>query len=92
MTSLARTSAIPIVALDVASVGDAMALVNRLGESCRYYKVGCELFTAAGPHVVQAIRELGHEVFLDLKLHDIPKSMKVRAPAVAVKAIVARVR
>ena len=76
MTSLARTSAIPIVALDVASVGDAMALVNRLGESCRYYKVGCELFTAAGPHVVQAIRELGHEVFLDLKLHDIPNTVR----------------
>lgn len=76
MTFLARTSAIPIVALDVASVGDAMALVNRLGESCRYYKVGCELFTAAGPHVVQAIRELGHEVFLDLKLHDIPNTVR----------------
>lgn len=81
--AVSRASAIPIVALDVPSVGDAMALVNRLGDSCRYYKVGCELFTAAGPHVVSAIRELGHQVFLDLKLHDIPNTVRGAARSAA---------
>lgn len=78
-----RARAIPIVALDVPSVGDAMALVNQLGDSCGYYKVGCELFTAAGPHVVSAIRELGHHVFLDLKLHDIPNTVRGAARSAA---------
>ncbi len=82
-SAASRASAIPIVALDVPSVGDAMALVNRLGDSCRYYKVGCELFTAAGPHVVSAIRELGHHVFLDLKLHDIPNTVRGAARSAA---------
>jgi orotidine-5'-phosphate decarboxylase len=52
-----------------------MALVNELGEECRFYKVGNELFTAAGPSVVAAIREQGCEVFLDLKFHDIPNTV-----------------
>lgn len=68
-------NAIPIVALDVSSTAEALAIVARLRGSCRFYKVGSELFTAAGPDVVRAIRELGHEVFLDLKLHDIPNTV-----------------
>lgn len=68
-------SAIPIVALDVASAGEALALAQLLGDSCRYYKVGSELFTACGPDVVRALRELGCEVFLDLKFHDIPNTV-----------------
>ena len=68
--------AIPIVALDVASARDALAFVERLGEDCRFYKVGSELFTAAGPSIVRALRELGHEIFLDLKLHDIPTTVR----------------
>jgi orotidine-5'-phosphate decarboxylase len=47
-----------------------------------YVKVGLELYTAAGPAVVTALRELGHEVFLDLKLHDIPNTV-ARATAAA---------
>ncbi len=65
----------PIVALDVPSASAALALVAELGEACRFYKVGNELFTAAGPSVVSAIRELGCEVFLDLKFHDIPNTV-----------------
>ncbi len=65
----------PIVALDVSTASAALALVTELGDSCRFYKVGNELFTAAGPSVVTAIRETGCEVFLDLKFHDIPNTV-----------------
>ncbi len=65
----------PIVALDVPMASAAMALVGELGETCAFYKVGNELFTAAGPSIVAAIREQGREVFLDLKFHDIPNTV-----------------
>ncbi len=68
--------AIPIVALDVATSEAALAMARSLGDSCRFYKVGSELFTAAGPAVVHALRdELGADVFLDLKFHDIPNTV-----------------
>jgi orotidine-5'-phosphate decarboxylase len=70
------TRATPIVALDVGSAREAIALARALGESCRFYKVGSELFTAAGPAVVQALHEQADaDVFLDLKLHDIPNTV-----------------
>jgi orotidine-5'-phosphate decarboxylase len=72
---MAELKAVPIVALDVGTAADALAMVRTLGDSCRFYKVGSELFTAAGPAVVRAIRELGHDVFLDLKFHDIPNTV-----------------
>jgi orotidine-5'-phosphate decarboxylase len=64
-----------IVALDYPSTESALALVARLGSSCRFYKVGSQLFTAAGPAAVEAIRNEGCDVFLDLKLHDIPNTV-----------------
>jgi orotidine-5'-phosphate decarboxylase len=68
--------AIPIVALDVSTAEEALGLARSLGDSCRFYKVGSQLFTAAGPAVVHAIRdELGADIFLDLKLHDIPNTV-----------------
>ena len=70
-----RVNTTPIVALDVPTASAAMALVGELGETCAFYKVGNELFTAAGPSVVAAIREQGREVFLDLKFHDIPNTV-----------------
>jgi orotidine-5'-phosphate decarboxylase len=70
-----RTATTPIVALDVPTASAALALVTELGDFCRFYKVGNELFTAAGPSVVTAIREMGCEVFLDLKFHDIPNTV-----------------
>ena len=65
-----------IVALDRPSLADALALVEALGDECRFYKVGLELFTAAGPAGVDAVRDRGADVFLDLKLHDIPATVR----------------
>ena len=68
--------AVPIVALDVPSGAAALALARSLGDTCRFYKVGSELFVAEGPPIVRALRdELGADVFLDLKFHDIPNTV-----------------
>ncbi|MEP6990732.1 MAG: orotidine-5'-phosphate decarboxylase [bacterium] len=68
--------AIPIVALDVPSAAEAMALVRSLGGKCGFYKVGSELFVSEGPSIVHTLRdEAGVDVFLDLKLHDIPNTV-----------------
>lgn len=68
-------TAIPIVALDFPDAQRAMTLVQTLDEKCRFYKVGSELFTAAGADVVQWLRDTGCDVFLDLKFHDIPNTV-----------------
>jgi orotidine-5'-phosphate decarboxylase len=65
----------PIIALDVPAASAALSLVTELGDACGFYKVGNELFTAAGPSIVAAIREQGRQVFLDLKFHDIPNTV-----------------
>lgn len=75
--------AIPIVALDVHTMERARAMVRQLGDACTWYKVGLELFVAEGPHVVTWLREAGKEVFLDLKLHDIPNTVHGAARAAA---------
>jgi orotidine-5'-phosphate decarboxylase len=64
-----------IVALDVADATAAAALVKRLEGTCNWFKVGLELFVAAGPDVLEPIIAGGHSVFLDLKLHDIPNTV-----------------
>jgi orotidine-5'-phosphate decarboxylase len=64
-----------IVALDVDDDGKAMATVDRLGAAGRSYKVGLELLTAAGPGIVTRLVDSGKEVFLDLKLFEIPASV-----------------
>jgi orotidine-5'-phosphate decarboxylase len=70
------TASIPIVALDMPSASEAIALARLLGERCRFYKVGSELFTAAGPGIVHELRDdVGADVFLDLKFHDIPNTV-----------------
>ena len=73
----------PIVALDVPSVADALRVVATLGSRCRFYKIGLELFTAAGPAVVTRVLETGSDVFLDLKLHDIPNTVRGAARSAA---------
>jgi len=73
----------PIVALDVPTAADALRLVAALGARCRFYKVGLELFTAAGPDVVTSVLETGSDVFLDLKLHDIPNTVRGAARSAA---------
>ena len=64
-----------IVALDYPEAGPAMALAGRLDPARVRVKVGKELFTAAGPRVVEDLSSLGFEVFLDLKYHDIPNTV-----------------
>ena len=64
-----------IIPLDVDGLDAALQLVERLGPEPSFYKVGLELFTACGPAVVRALRERGKDVFLDLKLHDIPNTV-----------------
>jgi orotidine-5'-phosphate decarboxylase len=64
-----------ITALDVPDASRALALARALGPDARLVKVGLELFSAAGPQVVAGLREMGREVFLDLKWHDIPQTI-----------------
>lgn len=64
-----------IVALDYPSEQSALELARKLDpKSCRV-KVGKELFTAAGPAIVESLQKLGFDVFLDLKFHDIPQTV-----------------
>jgi len=64
-----------IVALDVPDAGSAIHLVQQLSETCSWFKVGLELYIAAGPAIVEKIAASGKNVFLDLKLHDIPNTV-----------------
>ena len=64
-----------IVALDMASADDALAMVERLGDLGDFYKVGLELYARAGPAVVEELISREKRVFLDLKLHDIPNTV-----------------
>ena len=61
-----------IVALDVESAEDARAMVARIGPRVNFYKVGLELYAAAGMDVVKELLGQGKQVFLDLKMYDIP--------------------
>lgn len=65
-----------IVALDVNSRGEAVEKVKEIGDGVGFYKIGLELFTAEGPDVVKAVKDLGKKVFLDLKFHDIPRTVE----------------
>jgi orotidine-5'-phosphate decarboxylase len=69
-------------ALDVTSLAQARALIASLSTEVGVFKVGLELFTAAGPDAVQAVHDAGCACFLDLKLHDIPATV-ARATAAA---------
>ena len=64
-----------IVALDVPTAGAALKLVEQLAPVSGGFKIGGELFTAAGPDIVRQIRGTGAAVFLDLKFHDIPNTV-----------------
>ena len=65
-----------IVALDVQSRAEAVERVKLIGDPVGFYKIGLELFTAEGPDVVKAVKDLGKKVFLDLKFHDIPRTVE----------------
>ena len=64
-----------IVALDVHSMTDVHTLIERLGDSVSYYKVGMELFYRVGTEVLTYLHDQKKSIFLDLKLHDIPNTV-----------------
>jgi len=68
-----------IVAIDVSEMAPAVALADALAPHAAMLKVGLELFSASGPDAVVALTDLGYDVFLDLKLHDIPTTVEKAA-------------
>jgi len=72
-----------IVALDVDSAGEARSLVAKLGGAVNFYKVGLELYAAAGVEFVHELIHSGKDVFLDLKVYDIPETVKRAVAQVA---------
>jgi orotidine-5'-phosphate decarboxylase len=64
-----------ILALDVPTEAKALALVDELDSAVSVYKVGLQLFTAAGPSIITELGRRGARVFLDLKLYDIPNTV-----------------
>src|SRR4029450_14021678 len=64
-----------IVALDVESLAEAERLLDRPQGLATRFKIGSQLFTAAGPPAVELVQKRGAEVFLDLKFHDIPNTV-----------------
>ena len=65
-----------IVALDVPTAAAAHTVVKEIGDAVSFYKVGLELFLAEGPSVLELLREEGKRIFLDLKFHDIPRTVE----------------
>jgi len=72
-----------IVALDVDSAQEARSLVAKLGSHVNFYKVGMELYAAAGTEFVYELIHQGKDVFLDLKMYDIPETVKRAVAQVA---------
>ena len=64
-----------IIALDYPAPAPALELVRLLAGEVSFFKIGLQLYTAAGPEIVRAVTALGPKVFLDLKLHDIPNTV-----------------
>ncbi|MGM9928923.1 MAG: orotidine-5'-phosphate decarboxylase [Bacillus sp. (in: firmicutes)] len=65
-----------IIALDFSSLEEVMNFLNQFGDEKLFVKVGMELYYSAGPGIITEIKKRGHQIFLDLKLHDIPNTVK----------------
>lgn len=65
-----------IVACDFSSAADVYAFLDKFTGRKPFVKIGMELFYAEGPQIVREIKKRGHKIFLDLKLHDIPNTVK----------------
>ena len=64
------------IALDFKTKKDVEEFLKKFGDEKLYVKVGMELFYGEGIEMVQMIKQMGHKIFLDLKLHDIPNTVK----------------
>ena len=65
-----------IIACDFAGADETLAFLDRFGGEKPFVKIGMELFYAEGPQIVRSLKDRGHRIFLDLKLHDIPNTVK----------------
>ena len=81
MTNLAPCQL--ILALDLEAREEALAKLNKLGNSIKWVKIGLQMFTAHGPEFVREIAGRGYKVFLDLKLHDIPNTVSKTVESIA---------